>query len=347
MHEPGSRQRSRRPRPHLRRALAGVLTFGAIAGSAFLVPSAQAAPTPTLDEVQSSVSRLQDEAEAASERYNETRENLRSVRVRLKAAHDRLTRQREQVKAARIVLGALAAETYKRGDLSTLDLMLSDDPADALAQTGYLPSLTERQAGAAQRLSQGERQLALTAADISGQQRKAKKAEQLMRLSRDTVEHKLAEANAVLARLKASQRKALQARYAKAEAIPANARCSDYVAAASGKAKTAIAFACAQLGEPYRWAAAGPGAWDCSGLMMGAWKAAGVSLPHSSRMQAGYGTRVSVSSIQTGDLIFFNSPISHVAMYLGNGLMIHAPHTGDVVRIAPVYQTPSAATRLW
>ena len=129
--------------------------------------------------------------------------------------------------------------------------------------------------------------------------------------------------------------------------MPAGTKCSNFVAAASGKAKTAIAFACAQLGEPYRWAAAGPNAWDCSGLMMGSWKAAGVSLPHSSRMQAGYGSHVSVSDIRIGDLIFFNSPISHVAMYLGGGLMIHAPHTGDVVRIAPVYQTPSAATRLW
>ena len=168
-----------------------------------------------------------------------------------------------------------------------------------------------------------------------------------MRTEKGQVEAKLAAAQAVLNKLKASQRKALQARFTGAESVPPGTRCADFVQAAHGRAKAAIAFACNQLGEPYRWAAAGPNAWDCSGLMMGSWKAAGVSLPHSSRMQVNYGDRVSVSNIQIGDLIFFNSPISHVAMYLGNGLMIHAPHTGDVVRIATVYQTPSAATRLW
>ena len=326
--------------------LVGAVAAGAVAGSVLLVPSAEAAPKPSVDEVQRTVSRLRDEAEVASERYNDTRENLKSVRVRLTAARDRLARQRSEVSSAKAKLGALAAETYKRGDLSTLDLMLSDDPQDALAQAGYLPSLTQRQAGAAQRLKLGEQQLAFTEADIATQERKATKAEDTMRLARDTVEDKLTEAKQQLARLKASQRRALQARYEKAQAVPGDVRCGDYVAAASGRARTAIAFACDQLGEPYLWAAAGPGSWDCSGLMMGAWGAAGVSLPHSSQMQAGYGTPVSPSALQAGDLVFFNTPISHVGMYLGNGLMIHAPHSGDVVRIAAVYQTPSAAVRL-
>lgn len=338
---------SRHRRGRLRATLAGGATLAALAAAALVMPSAQAEPDPTLDQVQKTITTLEHQAEQASERYNETRENLKSVTVRLKAAKARLARQRVEVRVAKSQLGALAVETYKRGDLSTLDLMLSDDPQAVLAQTGYLPSLTDRQAGATLRLKQGERQLALAAADVAAQQGKAAAADRQMRAQKRTVERKLAAAEAVMNRLKASQRRALQSRFDKVEAVPAGTRCADYVAAASGRAKNAIAFACNQLGEPYRWAAAGPDAWDCSGFTMGSWRAAGVSLPHSSRMQAGYGDKVSVSNIQIGDLIFFNSPISHVAIYLGNGLMIHAPHTGDVVRIAPVYQTPSAATRLW
>jgi cell wall-associated NlpC family hydrolase len=78
---------------------------------------------------------------------------------------------------------------------------------------------------------------------------------------------------------------------------------------------------------------------------MEAYASGGVSLPHSSRLQATYGTRVSVSSLAPGDLIFFHSPISHVSIYLGNGLMVHAPHSGAVVEVAELYATPTAAVR--
>jgi cell wall-associated NlpC family hydrolase len=110
-------------------------------------------------------------------------------------------------------------------------------------------------------------------------------------------------------------------------------------------AKAAIKYACAQLGKPYVWAADGPNGFDCSGLTMKAYAAAGISLPHQSAQQASYGHRVSINALEPGDLIFFYSPISHVAIYLGNGMMVHAPHTGDVVRVASVYTTPVAAVR--
>ena len=75
--------------------------------------------------------------------------------------------------------------------------------------------------------------------------------------------------------------------------------------------------------------------FDCSGLTKQAWAAAGVSLPHFAADQAREGTRVSISSLQPGDLIFFGGNYTHMGMYIGKSLMIHAPHSGDVVRIAP------------
>ena len=88
---------------------------------------------------------------------------------------------------------------------------------------------------------------------------------------------------------------------------------------------------------PYRYAASVPGvAFDCSGLTKYAWGRAGVGLPHQSRAQYAATPRVSSANAQPGDLIFFYSPISHVSIYLGNGMQIHAPNTGSVVSIAPV-----------
>ena len=118
------------------------------------------------------------------------------------------------------------------------------------------------------------------------------------------------------------------------------------VNAATAAGRAAIKFACAQLGDPYHWAATGPNSWDCSGLTMKAFAAAGVSLPHSSKMQANYGTRVSVSKMEVGNLIFFNRPITHVAIYLGHNKMVHAPNSSTVVKVEKLYDTPSAAVRL-
>ncbi|TYL54855.1 NlpC/P60 family protein [Nocardioides sp. BGMRC 2183] len=110
---------------------------------------------------------------------------------------------------------------------------------------------------------------------------------------------------------------------------------------ASGGASAAIAFARAQLGEPYRWAAAGPSAWDCSGLTMGAWQAGGKSLPHYSVAQYEASTPISPSQLQPGDLVFWGdgspSSIYHVALYTGNGMIIHAPRTGRPVTEESMY----------
>jgi cell wall-associated NlpC family hydrolase len=112
---------------------------------------------------------------------------------------------------------------------------------------------------------------------------------------------------------------------------------ADPAPASGSKVDRAIAFARAQLGEPYRWGGEGPGSWDCSGLVMKAWGAAGVSFPHSASAQFSRSQRVSVGSVQRGDLVFWSNgsarSIYHVAMYLGGGKMIHAPRPGRSVEI--------------
>ena len=99
-------------------------------------------------------------------------------------------------------------------------------------------------------------------------------------------------------------------------------------------AQTVVDTALAHQGAPYAWGGAGPSSFDCSGLVQYAYKAAGVSLPHSSRMQSTMGTPVSRNQLQPGDLVFFYSPVSHVAMYIGNGEIVHASTSGEPVKVA-------------
>lgn len=119
--------------------------------------------------------------------------------------------------------------------------------------------------------------------------------------------------------------------------------------ATSAAAQRAVQFALNQVGEPYYYGAAGPSSWDCSGLTMMAWRAGGVSLPHSAAAQYSYGTHVSRTQLQPGDLIFFYQPIGHVTIYIGDGMMVSAPQSGENVSVVPLGAFTSdytGATRL-
>jgi peptidoglycan DL-endopeptidase CwlO len=108
--------------------------------------------------------------------------------------------------------------------------------------------------------------------------------------------------------------------------------------APTGRGATAVAFARAQLGKPYAFATSGPATFDCSGLTMAAWRAAGVSMAHYSGSQAAAFPKVSWDQLQPGDIVVFYSDYHHVGLYIGGGQMIHAPQTGDVVKIAPAWR---------
>jgi peptidoglycan DL-endopeptidase CwlO len=113
----------------------------------------------------------------------------------------------------------------------------------------------------------------------------------------------------------------------------------------SSRGAKALAYAKAQLGEPYARSGAGPSSWDCSGLTMMAWGSAGVSLPHSSRQQFSRGKNVAKSDLQPGDLVFFYSDIHHVGLFAGNGQVIHAPRPGKSVEYIKMSYMPYAGAR--
>ena len=364
---PGRRSRALRTAGRRPRAVIGAGVTLGIAGviTSLLIgtPFAGAAPKLTLAQVEAKVNQLRHQAEQSSEQYNDTNEKLKSLHVRVAAAQARLTQQQAEVTKLKASLGKLAAELYRKGELSDLQFFLSDDPEAMLAQMGVVSSVSDRRDALLKRLEQGRAQLAADTAAVKRQEQAVTAAQAQLAAKRKEIEALLAAAKAQLSGLKASDRAELarlsEERDAKAvqqaeETTPEEPVTGGTSVSCGGTAVTAptarvakvIRYACAQLGEPYVWAADGPGSWDCSGLTMMAWKQAGVSLPHSSRQQAGYGTRVSKSNLRAGDLVFFYSPISHVGIYLGKGLMVHAPNSDSVVKVAPLISSYAAGVRL-
>ena len=113
---------------------------------------------------------------------------------------------------------------------------------------------------------------------------------------------------------------------------------NDLPLAPGSAAAIAVKAALAQVGKPYVWGATGPDGFDCSGLTSFAWAAAGVELPHSSLAQSRLGHAVSRSELRPGDLVYFYTPVSHVALYIGNGMMVHARTFGQGVAVTSVDQ---------
>ncbi|HHJ98774.1 MAG TPA: peptidoglycan endopeptidase, partial [Actinobacteria bacterium] len=131
-------------------------------------------------------------------------------------------------------------------------------------------------------------------------------------------------------------REAEEAARRRAAAAAAAARpATDYGNPTNASRSSVVAIAMSKLGAPYKWAASGPDMFDCSGFTMWCYAQIGVSLPHSSRAQINVGQRVSKANLEPGDLVFFGrSTIHHVGIYVGNGNYVHAPITGDVVKVS-------------
>jgi peptidoglycan DL-endopeptidase CwlO len=325
-----------------------VMAAVAAAGLAVLtIGNAAAEPKPTVAAVQAQLTSLQQQAEAASEQYNATTTQLASVQVRVKAASTRAQQQKVIVEAARRSLGRLAVQVYKVGDLHALSMLLDDNPGNRLAVDGLISSLSDRQAQAVQRVVGERRTLDADLADLTTQQQQLGTANTRLAALKKEVTAKIAAANALLTRLTGAEREALARASSSMDTsalkslgvtVPSSGSlsCGDVgIDAPDPRAAAAIKYACAQLGKPYVWGAAGPNSFDCSGLTLQAWARGGVTLDHFAETQLSQGSRVSLDSLLAGDLVFFHSPIGHVGIYIGKGLMIHAPHTGDVVRIAP------------
>ncbi|MGH3356914.1 MAG: NlpC/P60 family protein [Nocardioidaceae bacterium] len=304
---------------------------------------------PSIDEVEQRLDSLYHEAEAAQERLNELTTQTKQKRQSLKALKSDL---REQEASFRRISGQAAnmaaeeAQSVEAQLSATQELLLADNADEFLNKVAAQEALSGHQGAVLARLSTEAEQLEMRREQVDQQLAVISKQQKQAAKEEAKVDSHVAEAEDLLSELEAERRQRLAAaREAQTQEASRSAPVAP-AAPVSGGAATAVAFAMDQVGDAYAYGAAGPDAWDCSGLTMGAWGAAGVALPHSSSGQMGSGTPVSQSELQPGDLVFYYDPVSHVGMYIGNGQIVHASNPSDPVGTAPVNSMPySGAVR--
>ena len=292
---------------------------------------------PSLLEVQAKVRDLQEQATTAAEGAQEAKVELAKLQKTLATVQQQASQQGQSVDALHKAIGSIAAQQYKSGPLSnSLELLFSSDPSLYLSTAGSLESVTRKKTADLRKFSVATQRLNATSLTVNDKLSLVKAAQARFTKQLAIANAKLNEAEALLAKLTAAERE----RLAKLNDDQEDADQQNSLASAgkygnvSGRGGIAIKYALQQIGDKYVFGADGLVYWDCSGLTMRAFQAAGVSLPHSSRAQYNYGKSVARKDLQPGDLVFFGKPISHVGIYLGGDRMLHAPRSGSRVKIA-------------
>ncbi|MGB9376552.1 MAG: NlpC/P60 family protein [Mycobacteriales bacterium] len=300
----------------------------AVALTLTMTGSALADPATSNSNPQRQLAALQHRVEQATELYDSAREELKASQVRAAAVLKAMAAQEKKVQALQVQVNELAAAAYRGGNLSAFNSLFSADGAqNLLDELSTLQSLSKSQRAQIRDLAAAQRQLNAqrnaVATEISVQSRR----EATLKAKKSAIEADLRKAKSISAAAanmaERASRSAPRRSYQAFPVLPVTG---------SGRGAIALRFAYAQMGKPYGWGASGPGSYDCSGLTMASWRAAGVSLPHSSRMQSQSSPRVSRSQLQPGDLVFFGSPVSHVGIFVSGNTIIGAPTFGDVVR---------------
>lgn len=326
-------------------ALSGAVavTIGLTATSGQAVPGPTNPPTPTTSaQALTQLRAYNEQFEKVTEQYNDARVLLKKRTAEAKAADTKAKKAASAVVSYRDRVKSVVKSEARSERFGTFGAMLtSGSPGDFAAQASLIDMVSSRRATVLTAASKASATAKAAAAKATAAKAAAAKLTKDLAAKRTDLQKRAATSKALFDRLSASERAAFRAQPAHMEdrgsrSSPREVDPPPANVPVSGRAAAAVAAARAQLGKPYVWAADGPGSYDCSGLTMYAWAQAGVSLPHSSRMQISSGTRVARSELKPGDLVFYGAPIHHVAMYVGGGQVIHAPTSGDVVRYASV-----------
>jgi cell wall-associated NlpC family hydrolase len=313
--------------------------MSAAAAALGAVPATTAVAAPH-DDTRAEVDRLYEEAEKATEAFNKADEKADALREEVGASQDRIARQQERVNTMREALGSLAGAQYRGGGLDpALALLFSDDPGDYLDKAAALDRMTAHHAGELKDLQTAMRELGQDRSEAARRLGELEKSRKAVASHKRTVEKKLAKARALLNSLPADER-AAYGQVSRSERV--DMPVLGGTVAPSDRAAAAVAAARSALGKPYVWGANGPSAFDCSGLMQWAYAQAGLSLPRTSQAQRFAGRQVPLSQALPGDLVTYRNDASHVAMYMGDGQVIHAPYPGAPVRYDPVNMIPGA-----
>jgi cell wall-associated NlpC family hydrolase len=329
-------------------SLALALLLGpALAGTAFAAPAPPDA-TVSLPDLLTQLQTLYQHAEQATESYDKAKERVGAERKRANRLNGELATAKHSLSDARATAGAIARQQYQNGAIDPyLNLLLAKDPQDLFAQNHVLAQTAGSQQQLVTRLRKDEKRVSTLRAAARRALGKATTAEKQQRRAKKRVKARLAQAETLVEGLTGAQRAELRT----LETKGADAAQKAFLAAgklgtgATDRAPSAVGaravdFAFGQLGKPYVWGAQGPKSYDCSGLTSQAWAAAGVTIPRTSEDQWAHLPHVPLDLLRPGDLVIYFSKASHVALYIGGGMVIEAPHPGGVVEVAPIAVDP-------
>jgi cell wall-associated NlpC family hydrolase len=304
---------------------------------------AGAEPQPSISQVQATINSLQGKVDEIGQQWDSVQQQYTAAQARLASVTKQVDAAQAKYNAASATLAALAVAQYENANqTSVLGLLTSGNPDAVLGQASLLLQVegTHNEQAAqfltlARELSSIQAQRERTTAGVT--QLKTELIKQ-----KATLTSLLKKQQAELDSLTVAQQTAVTT-VGTAPTGTTTATPVTYTGPTTTQAGKAVAFAYAQLGKPYVWGATGPGAYDCSGLVQAAWAAAGISIPRTTEEQWAALPQVPLSDLQPGDLILYNGE-SHVAMYVGGGYIIDAPHTGAFVERLPLATSWYAGT---
>lgn len=304
------------------------------------------APDKDLEAVREKLDRLYRQAAVATDSYNAAEEKAERQSAAIVELAKKIVAGQKRLAGLKKRAGAAAAAQYRTGGLpDEAQLLLSDDPHDFLDGAGRVLQGQRATKGLIGELTRTQQDLEQYSADASAQWRNLEANRKAKDKARKKVKQRIAEAEKLESRLE----KAEKARLAELEEEAAHRAQTAWLdsgalAETAGKAssagKEAVAYATDQIGKPYVWGAEGPDSFDCSGLTSQAWASAGDPIPRTSQEQWKQLPHIAVKDMRPGDLIIYFDDASHVAMYIGDGAIVHAPRPGRTVTIAGAGSMP-------
>jgi cell wall-associated NlpC family hydrolase len=283
-------------------------------------------PQPSLTQLVAQAKQLSNEVDSLGQQYDGLKIQLAQAKSEVKVATLAAQRAEAAMAGSEKAVAQLAATGYMNGGLDpTLEMLTSGDPDEFLGQASTVEQLDNE---ASMRLTTLQHeQVAATRAQVTAQEEIA-----TANTIQSQINGKVKTIQAKLDVLNSSAMSQAMAVFNKTGSYP-----DIVLPEATNVGTTALRAALTQRGKPYVWGAAGPDSYDCSGLVMWAFAQEGISLPHYTGSQWNSGMHVSRNDLQPGDLVFFFADISHVGIYLGNGLMVDAPSAGQDVQVQAVF----------
>ncbi|MCG3040110.1 NlpC/P60 family protein [Streptomyces sp. S1A] len=303
-------------------------------------------PTARLERLRKKIEKLHDSAESATEEYNAADERAAKQRREIVRLARAIVRTRGQLDDLRDRAGAMARAQYRGGGLPpSARLVLGDDPEDFLRDLDLLHKGDQAAKGLIAKLRTANEDLDEYADEATGRWAKLESDRKRKAKAKKDIEAELAKAEKLESRLEADELERLreledEAAWARQARWLESGVLEEIDQRASARGRKAVGYAMAQIGKDYEWGAEGPGTFDCSGLTLRAWEAAGLRIPRTSQEQWRLLPRVEVTDMRPGDLIVYKSDASHVGMYVGDGVMVHAPRTGRQITTAGAGSLP-------